>query len=407
MAQTFSNGKTTVLLVDPTSIHRNRARFRRPMMRKLALANSLYVPLGGYRARGWILLTYADYNSISGYGNFTLTVQSSGTTSALTFNQLAIVNAECATTGVLADADTVYLVEITDQRGIISSPWFELPTISYYNVLAPAYPGTYYTNSLNGGSAWTWNTMVQNLWNQIALLGTYPGLPVTPTGTPTNWNLNGVSAWKALTAMLSHIGCAISCDLTQTSPYGIVQKGASDATYSELSALYAKTEEDLQPIDIGSGRVPGSVLVYFRRVNQYYGTEETVRSDSSQWATNAVYSVPVAAPAQFSGAVGTGFLWDDFPVRYDINGSPLAADVITAAAIAAERVTQFYDNIYSGTLGYMNRVYPGLIPFYAGSQVDGVRWYQDYSQGRGAWRTQIVRGLLPDIWPGVYGAESR
>jgi hypothetical protein len=27
--------------------------------------------------------------------------------------------------------------------------------------------------------------------------------------------------------------------------------------------------------------------------------------------------------------------------------------------------------------------------------VDGVRWFEDYSQGRASWRTEIIRGPQP------------
>ncbi len=177
--------------------------------------------------------------------------------------------------------------------------------------------------------------------------------------------------------------------------------GASDAAFDALTVKWATNlQDDLDWIDVGAGRVPGTVIVYFRRVNQYYGTEETVRRDSLQWATNSVYSVPIAAPAFFAGAIGTHSLYDDFAIRYDANGNPLAADMATAQAIAAERVSQYFDVIYSATSGCMDRTYAGVLPFYAGSQVDGVCFRQDFrDNSREGWRTQVRRGGL---WEVVY-----
>lgn len=419
MPNTFGTKKTRVQLVDPRAIRRARERFRRETIPELEFANSLYVPRGRRAARGWILLTASDYASVRNADLSGSSLQPGYSTSfqleiddlnnpPLTFSKLAIVQACCVTTGLTGDPNAIYLVELTDQRGVLENRWFSFPTVSYYNVLAPAYPASYYAASLIGGvTPWTWDEMIEDLWNQMgAFLGAYPLKPPTPAGTPTNWNLNGVNAWAALNAILAHLGMAVSCDLANaalSTPYGLVGRGGADATFATLLTTWAANlEDDLAWIDAGSGRVPGVVIVYFRRVNQFYGTEETVRSDALQWATNATYSVPVNAPTAFLGASGTASLWDDFPVRYDVNGNQLAADVTTAAAIASERVTQFFQDIYDGTLGYMDQTYTGALPFYAGSQVDGVCWRQDYqANARTGWVTQIKRG---ELWKGVYGA---
>ncbi len=401
-SNTFGMSTKRVRLIDPRKVRSSRIRFRRDAIPELAYANSLYVPTGAMPARGWILLTKSDYDLVRGYGTaYELEIdQFDGASAALTFGSLAIVQARCVSTGLSEADEGIYLVELTDRRGVVSAPWFAAPINAYYNVLAPAYPGTYYARSLNLGSPWTWDTMIGNVWESMPLLGTYPGLPSVPVGVPQNWNLPGVSAWQAMTRMLTLIGMAVSCDLTLAEPYGIVSMGADDATFNELVLAYAdRVEDDLEWIDLGAGRVPGEVVVYFRRVNQYYGTEETVRSDSNQWATNAVYSVTLPAPAFFAGAVGVGHIWDDYCVRQDINGVALPADVVAADAIAQDRVEQYFADIYGGTLGYLNRTYTGVLPFYAGSQVDGVCWRQDLTQRRAGWVTSICRGQM---WPEVY-----
>lgn len=377
-------------LGSPEAIRDNRERFRREAILQLALANSLYVPIGQASTKGWILLKRKDYDAIRGYGN---TFQLA--TTSLTFKNLVIVQARCVTTGLLGDPNAIYLVELTDQRGLLVNEWFQNTTNSYYNVLAPAYPTLYYANSLNAGSPWTWSTLVGDLWAKCQFLGTYPGLPSTPSGTPTNWAFPGVSVWRALCTILKQLGMGVSCDLTLAAPYGIVALGGGDSAFDTLTTKYAsRIQDDLDWIDSGSGRVPGTVVVYFQRINVNYGTEETVRRDSLQWSMNAVYSVSISAPTFFTGALGTHGMYDDFRVRYDNDGNPIAADVATATAIAAERVQQYYDDIYSRTSGYMNRTYAGDLPFYAGSQVDGVYWSQDESTREG-WKTQIFRGAEP------------
>lgn len=397
-------------LYDPHEVRLDRARFRRHQIPELEYANSLYVPGGRWLSRGWILMRKGDYANINTYAtNLSLSIQDMQSGTALTAGGLAIVQARCVTFGLSGDANSVYLIELTDARGVLENQWECFPVnpqnygdaITAYNVVAPAYPGQYYTQTMNGVTPWTWTTMIQNLWQQMTLLGTYPGLPVTPTGTPENWWFPGASAWSSLMKILDHIGMTVAVNPQSASPYTIVQSSGTDTYNANLQTQYVgKLEDDQSYIDTGSARVPGYVVVLFHRRNEFYGNEETVRLDSYQWAVKTYYPIKVAGPAAFSASAGIHYLFDDFTVRYDENSTPLAEDVTTATAIATERVTQYYAHIYSATVGFLDQTYSGLIPFRPGSQLDGVRWYQDYSQGRGAWRTEIVRGTNPP-WPMV------
>lgn len=381
----------------------SRHRFRRDAIPMLARANSLYVPTGRWPARGWILLARSDYNKLSTYSSkFSLEIgDPTLQNNTATITNLSIVQAQCVTTGLPADTGAVYLVEITDRRGVLHNKWFQAPVSASYNVRSPAYPTNYYSLSLNSGSAWTWTTMLQDIWNKLnvlgagTMLGTWPGIPSAPTGNPEGFWFAGVPGWYALCDLLDDIGMTIACDPTSANPYTIVAAGAADAAFSLLQAKYDQTnlEDNQEWIDTGSGRVPATVVVYFRRRNEVYGTEETVRRDSLQWETTPHYSVSVASPAQFSGAAGTHFLWSDFTVRYDVDNAPLAADTTAAATIAAETALQYFGKIYRQTAGYMSKTYAGALPFKAGSLVDCVKWYQDYdSQDRQGWKTQITRG---------------
>lgn len=414
MPNTFSipysvgvNAAASMPLVDRRDLAENRVRFTRNYVPELDYANSLYVPIGREPTRGWILVRSQDYKLLNRTGSLYNTTYQLNIDECypggnkLTFQNLFIVQARCVSMGIVNDPNAIYLVELTDARGIYSNKWFKYPTNSYYNMPAVAYPnGTFYSASRNSGSDWTWSTLIGNLWGQMTKLGTYPGLPSTPMGTPENFILPGVSAWDALNDILDLLGFAIAVNPVSATPYTIVSLGAADATFTAAQTKYLKRmEDDLAWIDTGSGRVPGSVTVYFHRRNTYYGTEETVRSDASQWTTTPLYSVTINALSTFTGAVGKHFIWDDFTVRYDIDGSPVAADVTTAGTIAAERVQQYYNRIYYGTLGFMAQSYAGIVPFVTGSQCTGVSWrqvldFEDHlkDDNRLGWRTEIVRG---------------
>jgi hypothetical protein len=383
---------------------------------ELERANSFYCPTGRWSCRGWVLLDRDSYNQINPYlTDFQLSLgDPTQPNNVGVLRNLSIVQAQCVTRGLPSDLDALYLVELTDDEGVLFNQWFQMPLTTAYNIRAPAYPQGLYPWSTNGGTGvggsggWTWSSMLQDIWTRIStvqLLGNWPGLPFTPTGTPEGFWFSGVPAWPAFVDVLEYLGMTLVVDPTvPNNPYGIVQTGAADPKFATLQAKYAgNLEDDLEWIDAGSGRVPGSVTVAFRRRNSIYGTEETVRLDNVlQWESAAYYTVTVAAPAQFSSATGTHLMWSDFTVRYDQDGVPLSADVAAADTIAAERVAQYYSKIYRGTSGFLTQTYAGALPFKTGSLVDGVKWWMDPDDG--GWRTQIIRGAFsndapwPDLW---------
>ncbi len=401
---TFGSATLQFALIDPLSVVVDRARFHREAVELLERVNHFYCPAGRWPFKGWILLPRREYIQLDTYS--TALQLNIGDTIApdnvATLNNLSIVQARCVTRGLASDLDAIYLIEITDARGIVFNEWFKSPLTSSYNIRAPAYPQTFHPGSMNGGATWTWSTMLQNIWNQMGtFLGAWPGLPSIPSGTPEAIWCQGVPAWTKLCDLLSHLGMAIACDLTQNLPFTIVSHGATDAAFNLLTTRFIPNlEDDLEWIDTGAARVPKTVKVLFRRRNEVYGTEETVRLTAPQWNMEPLYSVSITAPAAFTNAVGDHHIWSDFTVRYDMDGVVLAADVATATVIAQERVTQYFAEIYDQTLGHMTRTYAGALPFTTGSQVDGIHWWMDPFK-RYAWRTQLIRGTTRP-WPEIY-----
>lgn len=404
MPNTFGPPGGGLPLFDPRYERGARQRFGRPGIAEVEWANSFYLPIGRWPARGWLLMRAKEYRQLNTYAtNHQLILQDFATPAGpVTLSNLAIVQARCVSRGVAADPGAIFLVEVTDLRGVLANRWFAAPLTASFNVRAPAYPGQYYTPSTNGGTAWTWNTMVGQLWALLGLLGAYPGLPVAPAATPENFWYPGTGGWAALCDVLELLGCAVSVDLTKAAPYGIVAVGAADAAFTAVRAKYAGFMEDsLEWIDTGAGRVPGQVVVYFHSRYTQYGTEETVRMDALQWSQDPFYPVTIAGTGGFANAPGTGYLWDDFTVRLDVDGNPLVADVAMAQTIAQERVNQYYAHLYRGTVGFLTERYTGALPFATGSLVDGVCWRQDMREpARSAWTTEIVRGPAPP-WPEV------
>ncbi len=401
-ANTFGTADTRAVLLDPRRERALRRRFRRDDVPELALANSVHVPAGRWPVRGWLLLRRRDYDRIDPYAtDLSLSLEDFlRRTPPVTLSGLTVVQARCVSTGLASDPDAAYLVEVTDARGTLWNRWSAQGTTSQYNVRAPAYPGEFYEATLDAGVPWTWDRLCQDLWSQMPALGSYPGLPLTPLGVPEGWSFPGEPAWLALDRVLTFCGLSVACDLTVSSPYAVVADGAADTIFDAATAQYADfLEDDDEWIDAGSGRVPGSVVCYFHRRNEQYGTEETVRRDALQWQTTPLYSVTVNSPAPYSASTAVHHLWGSFTVRYDVDGQPLAADVAQAAVEAQEMVTEYFRVVYSGTAGYMRRKYLGTVPFVTGSQVDGVCYRMDF-RTRAGWETEIVRRPGPP-WPEV------
>lgn len=406
----FGSASKQFALCDLREVFSNRRRFRRDMLPDLDQVNSFYCPSGCAPFRGWVLLPRYEYDQLDHYStSLQLNIgNTSNDDNVGTLKNLSIVQAKCVTRGVASDPNALYLIELTDGRGILDNEWFKFPITTMYNVRASAYPQTsgtttYYSGSMNGGATpWTWSTMLQDMWTRMGtFLGAWPGLPSTPSGTPEGMYYQGVPAWSSMCAVLTYLGMTVICDLTQNSPYTIVSVGASDTALTTAQTTYlTNLEDDLEWLDVGAGRVPGTVVVLFRRRNSVFGTEETVRSDEYQWSTTPLYSISVSAPSEFTGATGTHYIWSDFTVGYDMNNTVVAADAATAATIAAERVQQYFDMYYSGTSGSMMQSYAGALPFTTGPLVDIVCWSQYRpDEPRQGWRTRIARGDLRGVYP--------
>lgn len=373
----------------------NRRHFRRAFLPQVVRANCLYVPAGRWPAQGWLLMRRADFLNLNTAAAQSLVVND-GVHGNVTFNGLYVVQARSVTEGVPDDKDAVLLVQVTDSRGLYFNPWYQLGTTSQYNVIAPAYPNEYYELTMDGAAAFKWTRMVRDLWLQMPLLGSYPGLPVSPNSTPENWSFPGLPVWLALNEVLDQLGCVVSANLSAASQYGIIAAGSADATFTAFEN--ANVAEDEYPfIDSGAGRAPGTLVVYFHRRNRYYGTEETVARTTGQWQTSELYSVSVTATAagfpSFNSNPGVGFLWSDYTVEFDENNSPIASSLAGAVTIAVDQAASYYALIQRGTSGMMDRTYTGAQALGTSGQIDGVRWYQHGNMG---WRMQVIRGFLWD-----------
>lgn len=163
-------------------------------------ANRYVHPVGLRPGFGGILLKRGYLNNIAAAKQYPLVFTATPANAPLetqTFKNLRIVGTPIAITpGVRDDEDTTFFIELADRRidcvGLCGKRynWRIMPDTSYE------------TASTNGGSAWTWTTLITDLWNAVGNLGTFPGLAVTPAGTPEQIDGMGCRAADLLEDLL-------------------------------------------------------------------------------------------------------------------------------------------------------------------------------------------------------------
>ena len=349
----------------------------KPTNLPLGAVNSFYNGLDA--ARGWILALRSDLDKLNLNGTFALTFDSdSPITTSITWNGLVVCREpQCVTPGLTeADQNGVWLVELSDKRWLVKNPYFCAPISEMYNVSSgedngSAGPTTYLAASLNIGTPWTWTQMVGDIWgNMTNQMGTYPGLPVTPGGTPIGWMFHGVSAWDALCEVLARIGCAVRADLTLAvgSQFSIVQLGATDTTADTLinaATMLDRKIHDAEFMSIVRGRLPYGVRVFFHK-------QLSAPTGIPPWLQEEPYYVDIVGPDSASAEAGVYHpIWDDMPALYD------ATLTLTNGAALATRAQERADNFYrmmddGGTLLWQR--FSGVVAVSPGSAIRSVTW---------------------------------
>lgn len=392
---------STVKVYDAIKASEMLAQLSYPIPADWPKVNSFFNPLGESPARAYLLLLRKDLDGLDlDSGDFTIKWKDDDS-AEVTANKLLISREpQCITPGKDADENSLYLVEFSDARHTLQPGHFSFPINEQYNVRAAGYGTDRYDETENAGSAWTWSTMTEDVWNKMtAILGAFTSLPVTPDGSPEDWKFPGVSAWTALNQILHRIGCAVKWDHTLTSAqYSIVQLGATDsgATTAQSSAA-AKLIYDRMYMTAKRGKLPGKLVVYFGRRQEDYGTEQTTPKDNTQFTTSAVVSKEITLTTTGTDANTKHHVWDDLPAEFDVSDgftpSSTAGNDAALQTRAQERADDFERMVITGG-GRLHKVYTGIISGLAtGSTIKGVAYRQDlvgYGTGR-------VGGLVTEI----------
>lgn len=351
-------------------------------------ANSVYCPRGSSPGHAFFLLSREDLDSLN-KNTFLPAVFEDGRNPSITIQNLLFLKATCMTAGFdQNEKSAIFLAEFVDPRHVLwmSAIGSDTAGEGQYNVRYGAVPGAtttslYYSESLNAGALWTWQTMLDNLWAKLpgTAAGTAPTLPYTPDGSPEGFRFVGVSAWEAINEVLGKISCAIKYDpITGLFSYvklGTTQSGLSSA----ISTLNPRLLYSFWPVEANAARVPENIRVCFHRYDEHYGTTlDTLRTGSMPM--DPIYKVDKASGS--SGAIaGTKIvLWDDLPALYDLTGtlSNSAALSTRATEVAANYVlslTTASNRMKRDFIGITSTILPG-------AEIGGVLW-RDYGDQQG------------------------
>lgn len=319
-------------LIDPADLFRVCLDRSLPTAPWHGLANSFRCPTGRGPGVGHVLMYSRDVNQVPG-GPAPLDLKAShdlrftdGEGNSITFRGLTVTRADRVVSGWDDSRTAPYLVRLADRRVHLAG----VPVNAAYNLRDDS---GYLSPTLKLGVAWTWQEVVEDLWQLLAdEFDDLPAaidmaLPFTPHGTPEGFDFYGGNAWEALNSVLDRLACALVYDPTVkadepgATPWRIVRLGSDDATATRTLTDWAKYRlRDSRPTDPKRSWRPEKVRVLFRR--------KPSPSTGDEW--DHAETVTLAAdPAVVAGTVVT--LRDDL-YALGATGTPTNAATLTARA---------------------------------------------------------------------------
>lgn len=356
-------------------------------------ANGYTCAIGPEAGTGYVLMLLSDLNRISTATGHELVFFNSGDVGVpavrLTFRNLYVVKATRVTGGYSGDPNALMLVELTDRRYHLNR-WTSCNR--QFNVGAPTDTG-YLTESKNGGSDWTWTTLIGQLWTDAGL-GTAPSLPLSmPSSKPTNLKFIGVNAWQALHQVLDKLKLTTTYDPVADT-FGIIALNETVSTAVSNQAEYYGN-----PVSGVACRGPATIRVFFHYADEDSGQENDTGTTSNFTSTPA-YSIDVATG--LSGAVSGSVqpLWDDLPALIEHGESALTAGMITTLTTRAnERASAWLEKYSQNNALRESLVYTGLVNKRPSGKFKQIIW-RDYGPEYGGLVTELCR------YPGVPGESG-
>ncbi len=335
-------------------------------------ANEFYLPLGPGPGRGTLLMLADSLQRLDLSAAHAL--EFSDGTNRLRLKSITCIGAAAALPGSRNDGASSFWLEVVDRRHVAAGGGL---LNASYNVL-DADGSAYLSATKNGGSNWTWATLLTAIWDANGFLGTYPGLPsgFTPDGTPEGFSGHGRPSYDLLNEILDSIGCALRLD-PFTDTFTIIQIGATDtATARALRRVDGVRAWDSYPVTPARGKLPETLRVTFAKLqpagdstggSPYYTVDKT--DTSTGGGVDDVAGTVAIIPGGMTAVY---------------NSSGVLQNTSALASRATERAADWYRR---QRLGKLHRIYSGfhddLLP---GARLKGVRYI---SHGKGG-HTEIT-----------------
>lgn len=255
--------------------------------------------------------------------------------------------------------DSAHWITLADRRWLLERTALNVR----YNLRASA--TSYIDATTNAGTPYTWAQIVADIWAEMpaGVAGSAPTLPITPSSTPENLVLEGMSAWEGLNRVLTAIGCVACLD-----PFaGTFTIQEAKATQSGLAALKTANEGRIlwkySPQELPATNYPEKVAVTFPRLP---GDGD---SHSPFPGPPEVEEVSLAG----GGLTGTKWPITDTLMAYDDNSSDRttrAGEIKDALLGLLKPMAEPWGGVYSGS-----------VEFKPGSELTDVTWTSDGERG--------------------------
>lgn len=355
----------------------------------LRRANSFTCPLGAEPGRGRLLMLRGDLLALDLEDTHDLVFDDGR--SRVTLRNLVIVRAAAALPSSRDNQQGAVWVDVADRRHLAArtaiDAAYNLRSQPGEDETGPIWYASTLDDSVNPSVLWSWEDMVNDIWDTVGMLGDYPGLPFAPDGDPEGFNFYGASAYNALNSVLGQLSCALKYDPIED-VFSVVQIGDTDAVAdAALSDYDAARLWDDYDIESAIGRIPEKVVVHFRKHLWIPDTD-----GGSPWHT---VEVEDADPLPGVEAGTRALLYDGLPASYDADGVLVnEADII---ARADERAADYFRHVrmsrlrrrFTGSIGNA-----GMLP---GAQLKATVWH-DLGDGC---CTEIAYypGLIQELYP--------
>jgi len=361
--------------------------------------NGYYTQLGTEPGNAFLLISKKDLDNLDKAADFSLVFHYGSASVNLSGLRFAYAHA-LYTDSHDPGNQTPYLLCLQDKRA-----WFRMSVLNNhaYNCLCPSPPedadasadfssqtSLYYADSLTGGNLWSWQDMLDDLWDELPGQGPgdCPTLPFAPDDYPRNFRFVGVPTMDAIQCILDKLHCGLAYSVT-SAIFSFVDlsedQDLTSITNVELLSSYA-------PVQGPSTNHPETIRVFFHRREEHHGTEREIKQASGNFIDAGPYTKDITTSLADAVAGTVLPLWDDMPAVYAFDGTHLNQ---AACDARATEVAGDYKDRLNNVTGWARYLLRGLqSTVLLGSKIGRMSW-SDKGHPEIGMATELVGPSVP------------